>query len=83
MPTSNEPSSRACTDIWGMPRESVRRDHSVYVLCSDGKSFHYGVSKLIETKVFCCFIDIEIFMDIGTVMNDTLYDLPFADEEIA
>ena len=48
------------------------RNYLVYVYFGDGKIVGYDMSKMIDTEVFCCLKNIDIFMDRCTVMNHTL-----------
>lgn len=59
------------------------QDYSVYVYFEDGKIVHYDMSQMVEKEAFRPLKDIEVFIETCTVMNDTLYDLPFSKEQIA
>lgn len=80
------------------------KNYSVYVYFEDGKIVCYDMSHMIGKDVFRPLVNIDIFMNTCTVLNDTLawdismnrdnttcldidpdtlYALPFAEEQIA
>lgn len=61
------------------------KDYSVYVYFEDGKIVCYDVSLMLEKDVFRPLKNIDIFMNTCTCLDidpDTLYALPFAEEQI-
>ena len=48
------------------------KNYTVYVYFEDGKVVCYDMSHMIEKEAFYVLKDINIFMDIYTVLNDTL-----------